>query len=164
MGRKCTVCTHPEVEAINAALVADDESYRMIAQRFGISQSAVGRHARNHLPAALIQAEEAEEVAHADDLLGQIEDLRRQAQRIKDKAEMAGDLRTALRGIRELVRIVELLAKLRGELDERAQVNILVSQQWTDTRTVLMGALRPFPDARAAAAQALLEVDDGHGA
>jgi hypothetical protein len=164
LARRCTVCTHPDVERINAALVAGELSYRAIAKRFGISKQAVGRHAQNHLPATLARAQDAEEVAEADDLLGQIEDLREQAQEIKDKALRANDLKTALQGIRELVRIIELLAKLRGELDERPQVNILLLPQWVTVRSVLLDALMPFPDARAAAAQALLEVDGGTGA
>jgi hypothetical protein len=163
MGRRCTVCVHPEVETINRMLV-EGETYQTISNRFGISNQAVGRHARNHLPKAMLKAEEVKEVVAADNLLAEVEDLKRQAQVIKDRAEKAGDLRTALQGIRELVRIVELLAKLRGELDERPTVNVLLSPQWVLIRTTLMDALRPFPDARAAAARALLEVDgDGRG-
>jgi len=111
----------------------------------------------------LIQAQAAQEAANADDLLGQIEDLRRQAQAIKDQAMKTNDLRTALQGIRELVRIVELLAKLRGELDERAQINILLLPEWVQVRTRLLYALTPYPEARQAAAAALLEVDGGTG-
>jgi len=44
-------------------------------------------------------------------------------------------LRTALSGIREARGNVELLAKLRGELDERPVVNILVAPQWIALRT-----------------------------
>lgn len=95
----------------------------------------------------------------ADNLLAQIEGLQRQAQAIKDKAEKKGDLKTALAGIRELVRIIELLAKLRGELDERPVVNVLLSSQWVTVRAVLLEALSPYPAARQAAAAALLEVD-----
>jgi len=158
MARPCSVCTHEQREAIDAALIAG-ESYREITGRWGVSRSALSRHLRQHLVALLAGRSEVE----ADNLLEQVADLQKQAQAIKDKAEAAGDLKTALQGIRELVRIVELLAKLRGELDERPQVNILLSPQWLEVRAVLLKALAPYPDARQAAAQALLEVDDGHG-
>ena len=46
------------------------------------------------------------------------------AKRIAGAAEGANDLRTALAGVRELTRIVELLAKLRGELREGTTVNV----------------------------------------
>ena len=162
MPRRCTVCAHPDREAIDRALVAG-ESYRAIAQRFAVSRHAAGRHAREHLPAMLAQAQDAAEVTQANDLLAQVEDLQRQAQVIKDKAERSGDLRTALAGIRELVRIVELLGKLRGELDERPVINVLLTPQWVQVRAVLLQALTPYPEARTAAAAALLEVDGGRG-
>ncbi len=54
-----------------------------------------------------------------------LEGLIGEAWGIKDRAESAGDQRTALACVRELCRLVELAAKLRGELDERPQANIL---------------------------------------
>jgi len=54
-----------------------------------------------------------------------LEGLIHEALDIKDRAESAGDQRTALACVRELCRLVELAAKLRGELDERPQANIL---------------------------------------
>ena len=75
------------------------------------------------------------------------------------KAETAGDLRTALAGIRELVRIVELTAKMIGELDERPQVNVLVAPEWLTVRAALLDALRPYPDARQAVASRLVALE-----
>ena len=158
MPRRCSVCDHPERAAIDAALV-EGASYRTIAHQFSLSRYAVGRHAREHLPVHLAAAQEAATAASADDLLSQVEALRQKATRIGDKAEKAGDLRTALQGVRELVRIVELLARLQGELQEAPIVNILLLPEWVQVQTVLLAALAPFPDARAAAAAALVELD-----
>ena len=91
-------------------------------------------------------------------------DLRSQAQVIKDSAEKKGNLRVALQGIRELVRIVELLAKLRGELDERPQINVLLTPEWVQVRTSVLYALSPYPDARQAVSRALLEAGDERSA
>ena len=158
-GRKCTICNHPQGDAIDAAVIAG-ESYRHIASQFpGITYRALGRHAKNHLVATLAAARDAERVACGDDLLDQVADLQRQAQVVKDKALEAEDLKTALVGIRELVRIVTLLAKLRGELNTNPVVNVLVSPGWTAARTALMRALEPYPEARAAVVAALLEVE-----
>ena len=154
-GRKCTICNHPQGDAIDAAVIAG-ESYRSISQRFlDVSPCALGRHVKNHLVATLAAARDAERVACGDDLLDQVADLQRQAQVVKDKALEAEDLKTALVGIRELVRIVTLLAKLRGELNTNPVVNVLVSPEWTATRSALMLALAPYPDARAAVVAAL---------
>lgn len=131
MPRTCTICCHPEREAIDQALVAG-EAYRSIAKQFEASASAVYRHQRDHLSAALTQAQGAEEVARADDLLNQLMSLQAKALDILGKAERAGDLRTALAGVREARGCLELLAKLSGELDERAQVNISLDSSWIE--------------------------------
>ena len=65
------------------------------------------------------------EIAQADDLLAQLKQLNAKARELAAKAEAAGDYRTALMAIRELTRLLELTAKLTGELDERAQHNEL---------------------------------------
>jgi hypothetical protein len=50
IGRICTVCTHDERRAINAALVGR-EPYRNIAKRFGgFSPAALTRHTKNCMP------------------------------------------------------------------------------------------------------------------
>ncbi len=158
MPRVCTVCTHGERESIDAALVAGD-SYRSIAERFGTSVAAMFRHRGEHVPAALAQASDAAEVARADTLLDQLGELRADARRIGGKAEDAGDLKTALTGVRELVRIVELTAKLVGELDDRPQVNVLVAPEWLLVRATLLEALGPHPEARQAVAARLATLE-----
>lgn len=55
MPRRCAVCTHPQREEIDAALVRGD-SIRGIAPVYAISRFALGRHKRNHLPETLAQA------------------------------------------------------------------------------------------------------------
>ncbi len=154
MPRTCTVCTHPQRDEIDAALVAG-VALRNIAKRFDTSPTAVFRHKGEHLPAKLVMAQEAAEVAEADDLLGQVRDLQRRAHNILDKAEEAGELRVALSAIREARGNLELLAKLLGELDDRPQINVLVSPEWLELRTVVIGALEPYPDARGSVLRAL---------
>lgn len=57
--------------------------------------------------------------------VGQLEELTQEAKRITEQAKTAGDARTALAAIRVRCCIVELAAKLRGELDGRSQTNVL---------------------------------------
>jgi transposase-like protein len=98
MPRRCTVCDHHERHSIDEALVSG-APYRSVAKRFGLSESAVYRHKTEHLPAHLLKAREVEEVAKADDLLDQVRNLRTHALDILERAEKAGDLRTALAAI-----------------------------------------------------------------
>jgi hypothetical protein len=161
MARSCTVCEHADLEAINLAL-ASNESIRGVTRRFfgsTIQEESVRRHKHNHLPAELAKAHEAHEVSHADTLLEQLKQLTADARRIGHKAERDRNYGTALMAVRELVRIVELTAKLRGELQQEGTTNITINAEWVAVRTVLLQALAPYPDARAAVAEALLEVD-----
>jgi hypothetical protein len=57
-------------------------------------------------------------------------------------------------------RQIELQAKLLGDLDERPVINVLVSSEWVAVRTVLLEALSPYPDARAAVASRLVALED----
>ena len=154
MPRVCTICTHAEREAINAALV-DSIAYRTIADRYGLSHQALMRHKAEHLPSLLVKSEEAKEVAHADDLVWQIKQLRNKAISILGKAETAGDLKTALMGVREARACIELLAEMEGEINRRPVFNLYMSAEWIEVRAVLLHALGDFPEARAAAALAL---------
>lgn len=151
MPRVCTVCSHPERQAIDAALIQSTPN-RRIAARYTLNEGSVRRHAASHLTETLRkgalaaaakkpeniaeaaraealfttkQENEAAEVAHADDLIAKVHKLATDAQRIATAAEASKDFRTALAGVRELTRIVELLAKLRGDLDESPKVNIV---------------------------------------
>ncbi len=154
MPRSCTVCEHPDRAAIDKALVGG-ASNRSVASLYDVSEAAARRHKGKHLPAKLVMAEKAAEAAQADDLLAQVRDLQGRAYGILDKAEGAGDLRTALGAIREARGNLELLAKLLGELDERPQINLTIAPEWVELRAVIVGALEPHPEALGAVVGAL---------
>jgi hypothetical protein len=156
MPRTCTVCGHDRRHDVELALVRRD-SYRDIARRFALSKDALGRHAKEHLPELLSEAHRAEEYARADDLLRQVGELQSKTLNLLLKAEEAGELRTALSAIREARGNLELLAKLRGELDERPQVNVLITPE---VQAIILEALRPYTRARLAVADALGAVEE----
>lgn len=160
MPRVCTICAHAERAAIDKALI-DGRAFRHIAAQFGTSTTALQRHKADHLPASLTKAKDAATVADADDLLKQAGALRSKAISLLLKAEQAGDYRTALAGIREARGCVELLAKLLGELQDGATVNVVMAPAWIELRAVIMAALRPYPEARAAVAAGLQRVETG---
>jgi hypothetical protein len=155
--RSCTICEHPDREGIDRALVGDSSNLS-VSSLFGVSESAVRRHKANHLPARLVMAQAAEEVAQADDLLGQMQDLQRRTLAVLEAAEVSKQHRTALSAIREARSNLELLAKLLGELDDRPQVNVLISPT---VQTAIIAALEPYPEARLAVAGALEGLENG---
>jgi hypothetical protein len=58
-GRKCTVCSHPDRERIDAAIVAGVDSFNALASRFELDDSAIQRHSVTHLPVRLVRNAEA---------------------------------------------------------------------------------------------------------
>jgi hypothetical protein len=157
--RRCTVCDHPEKHGIDEVLISG-APYRSVAKQFELSESAVYRHKTEHLPAHLLRARGAEEVAQADDLLDQVRNLQAHALDILERAEKAGDLRAALAAISQARGNLELLGKLAGELDERPVTNISITAEWLKLRAVIVDALNPYSEARGAVLRALENVGD----
>ena len=161
MPRRCTVCEHPARAAIDRALVGGSGSNRRIASHYGLVETSVRRHAARHLHLALARAHEAQEMARADDLLGQMRHLQARALAILTAAEGKGDLRTALGAIREARANLELLARIVGELTAHetggagAVLTPDVHAAWRGLEQRVLAALAPYPEARARVAGAL---------
>jgi len=157
-GRRCTVCCHADAPSIDQMLV-NRRPFRNIAQQTGVSVWALLRHHDDHLPETLTKAKAAEEAARADDLLTQLRALRSKAMALLLAAEKSGDFRTALAGIREARGCIELLLEVEQRISRQPTVNLLISPEWVTARSVLIEALRPYPQARSAVAAALVRLE-----
>lgn len=160
---KCKVCSHPDRADIEAA-IAGGMSNAEAGRRWGMSREAVRRHKDAHLSPALRAVVAGRESAGAVKALDRLEALYAKASSVLDAAEAEGKASLSLAAIRELRGIVELLARVTGELDERPTVqvlNVAASPEWDALRGVVLGALRPFPDAGRAVALALTEAMPG---
>jgi len=157
-GRTCTICSHAERGAIDVAIAAGT-SYRDISLRFGPGIMAVQRHASSHLPASVVQAQEAREEAQALDVVKQLKAINGAALAILTAARKGNKHDLALKAIDRIQRQIELQAKLLGDLADAPQVNVLLSAEWVVTRGAIMQALAPHPDARHAVVTALKRVD-----
>jgi hypothetical protein len=148
MPRVCTACSHPERGEIDAALV-EGETLRDIARQYRVGKDVVARHKEAHLPGHLVKAHEVAEIADADTLLSRLRDLNRETSAILKEARTKGskDNDLALKAIARVEKQIELEARLLDILNDRPIVNILVSQEWLQLRTVLVSALEPYPDA-----------------
>jgi hypothetical protein len=153
---RCTVCGHERRPEIDSALIAG-ASVRDVAGRFALSKTAVQRHLATHLAA---KTAEANRVIQRD-ILSEVEQMIERLDRALDRAEDGGDDRLLVLAIHERRGMVELLAKLLGELDERPEVNLVLAPEWVTFRVTLLKALLPYPEARQAAATALLAVEEG---
>jgi len=78
------------------------------------------------MPATLVRAHEVQEIAQADSLVDELRGLASKARTLTAQAEESGDIRTALMGLREIGRILELRARVAGEI-AGAQVSINIA-------------------------------------
>ena len=163
VGRTCTVCSHPEREGIDGALVSG-VSYRDIAARWpGITPSSLSRHKRDHISPALAAVQAEREAAGAASLVDRVESLIVRCENLLTTAEQGGQVTAALAAVREMRGLLELFGKASGELNERPEVtiNLLASPEWLGVRDAVFGALTPYPEARAVVSGRLLELEAG---
>jgi hypothetical protein len=156
VGRPCSVCVAPAPDRarIEEELIAG-KGFRAISRQSRQSRDSIRRHAAAHLPQRLAHAEEAERVA-GDDLLARLSEIEAEARRLGQKAESTGDLRAALQAVRELTRLCELVARLRGEIREGMTINLFQAPEWISVQRRVLDALAGYPEARFAVARALL--------
>ena len=170
-GGQCTICNHPQRVEIDTALIGG-ESYRSVARRFGVTDSARGRHKRNgHIAeqiakvarkkeirqaeqiAAAVEEKERHEVASVDKLLKIIEALLAECLGMI-RGAAAGDENTKLRAVREARETAKLLLEVQGELAANPVINItLIETQLNEIRALVLGDL--CPACRAQVAQRL---------
>jgi hypothetical protein len=158
MPRTCTICSHTERSAIEAALVAGT-SNRRIAAQFNIAEQSVRRHAGQHVKQQIAEHKDAREEAQALDVVRQLVSINGTTQAILAAVHKSRQYNIALRAIDRVQRQLELQAKLLGQLDERSQVNVLLAPEWIVIREVVLAALWPFVEARVAVAAALAELE-----
>jgi hypothetical protein len=95
MPPRCTVCAHPERQAIDKAII-EGESERGIVGRFGVSKGAVGRH-RPHAKKKLERAS----LAEGRTLLSVVEELHDDAREVFDMGRLGADGELMIKAIRE---------------------------------------------------------------
>jgi len=171
MPRVCTICTHPEHDAIDKAL-ASGETLRGLARTYfgsAKAEDALGRHKADHLPVTVAKAEATKQVEQARgvvaeglDVVAQLRAINSVTMHVLKEARDRNDGELALKAVDRVQRQIELQAKLLGDLDERPVVNIHFSAEWIRIQTVLFNALAPYPEAGASVAQALKEIERDH--
>lgn len=180
MARPCTICCHPKREAIDKALLENAAGLRVVAKRFEVSLAALWRHQTRHLPATLARgfaagaaplksetdsqakriaehavAVEARQERHAIDTVQQLRAINAACLEVLREARTSGKSMMLLQAVDRIARQIELQAKLLGQIQDGATVNVAVLPEWHGIRQVVLQALGPYPDARLAVAEAL---------
>ncbi|MGH9584641.1 MAG: hypothetical protein ACRD4O_17100 [Bryobacteraceae bacterium] len=157
MPRECSLCSHSERERIDRDVIAGS-SYRDIAGRFGVSKSAVERHANEHLAETIARAVDARERITADKLIAELRTLRETTLSVLEEAREESNHSAALQAIARLEKQAELCGRLAGELVERQRVEQLsasFSGEWLALRPRLVAALLPYTEAQTALLEAI---------
>src|SRR5918995_4619545 len=162
MPRSCSVCTHDERDSIEDAFIVGTPK-RRIASHYGVSERAVRHHLREHLPALLALARDAERAARADSLLDRIEVLQSRTLAILEATEETGEHRTALAAIREARNNLELIGEVTKELNRAPILNLSLHPEYIEARTLIVQALEPYPQAKGAVVRALESGGNGRG-
>lgn len=160
-GPRCGACRHEDVDVINAMIVEGSQSDAKIAAKFRLSKYQIERHRRNHLPLDLIRAKQAEQGLSIDKTWERLESHIRMVDQIAARNFDRENDKEAIAALSLGTKQIELTMKLLGELDERPEVNVVVNNpQYIMMRSALMEALKEFPEARARASRALIEMGD----
>ncbi|WP_428377740.1 hypothetical protein [Lichenicoccus sp.] len=159
---RCQVCAHSKLGEINRICMDKKNTNGAIGQIFGVHYKSVSRHRNEHLPKAMVeyatqQAAEvlAVETPEAETPQDQINALMTKARSVLDKVEKKKDYTNTIRALREIRGCIELTAKLNGQIDQGATINIFAAPTWIVLQTAIITALEPFPEARAAVLKAL---------
>jgi len=159
VGRACSICARPDRKAIDKDLVGGVSLSVIVKAHRGLATSSLSRHRQRHVSpalAALVKAESEDDhnLSLVELLAGHLSTV----DRLLRTAEAQGSLQTALQAVREARGLIELTARMTGELDERPQtlvVNLASSAEWIETRSVILAALARHPAARADVVAAL---------
>lgn len=119
-----------------------------IANSYGLSVTSVRRHKINHLPKELTKATEAEAVTQADNLISDLQGLRKEALTFLDKARKADDLRAAAPLISAACKVIELLAEVRNEIDRSATINVFLNPEFQQIQVIILEELEEYPEVR----------------
>ncbi len=129
MARTCTICTHHRHDSMDKLLLRG-EQLNAVARRYSVSEDALGRHKR-HMQLVIAKAAalgDQKDVAYGSTLISEIGRIRADAERLQLESERRQDVRGALRAIHERLAIVELEAKLSGQI-ETGQRNVTINVQ-----------------------------------
>ncbi|MGE4048940.1 MAG: hypothetical protein AB7F35_29115 [Acetobacteraceae bacterium] len=157
VGRPCTVCSHAERAKVEEAILAD-EPLRAMARRFKLSTGALIRHRSTHMTNDMrLAAERLEDAAiyRGGTLLERMAYLNQEAQMALQAAKAARDTRLTLQAIGTASRLLELQAKLQGEIGEGGTTITITHNDFRSLQVNIVAALERFPEAKAAVLRAL---------
>ena len=164
---------HPQSKIIIKRL-ASGEDYSTILLDFPqLTRFDLDYYRENKLHSVLSKSPELRaeiEGEQGDDTLAEVRTLKVRAVEILIQAQDAGDLKTALLGIREARGCLESILKAEGRIQDQnvnvnvglQQVNIYQSPEWSAVGDILARILAPYPELRSDVSRELLALEESH--
>lgn len=128
--RKCLACSHRDRQEIDAGLLAG-ESYRYIADHFGLSTSGLKRH-REHIRKAIDQVESDISTR----LIGRLEALERTAGELLQEARTDSDRRGSVAALLANVKILETISRILEVRELETRVKALEEALTHEQQTI----------------------------
>ena len=112
MSRKCTICNHSKRSLIDRELLTD-KSIVELSQEYGVLESALRNHKKNHLSRQILRATELMQDRESIDLLATADDSIKQLQTIILESIANGWNQVTINAIAVSIKAVESNAKLK---------------------------------------------------
>jgi hypothetical protein len=149
---KCTICAHPQRDAIDAALISGSVSRPRVAAEFGVNESSLRRHQANHPARSLVKLTMAEPTIHDAgtriDVPAQLRDQHSRALAAVRAAEKSGSMNAIQGAHREYRLTLDSIAKWNNEqakleLMRRppTTINLLTTPSYRKLREVVFDQL-----------------------
>jgi hypothetical protein len=153
MGRKSKIESHSDWKIIVKQLASGEEYSNIIQDYPELTWFDLDYYANNKLHKIISKSDELKAEIEGDlgnDTLAEVRALKTRAMETLEQAQKAGDLKTALIGIREARGCLETCLKAEGQLKDGSQITIINNPEWVELRTLIITALDDFPQAKAA--------------
>ncbi len=151
---KCTVCTHPQHQAIDQALLVGDATYEALSRQYGPSPSAIYRH-KKHLEAKTRRARARLRDNLSLGFFCKLNNFLAQIQNAAQTADAEGNAAVVLKAASVGTRIISSLAKQELPLELDMVYRFLASPQWASQDSLLPTDPQIFTDSHQAIAASL---------
>ena len=166
MGRKSKIEAHPQSEEIIRRLASGEDYSKIVEDYPDIRYQDLDYYAQNKLPAILSKSNdlkaladeiESADVHKGDTYLQLVIGLQKKALDALEQQNAKEDPKSWAMVSREARGYVELMGKALDRIREAppAQITIINNPEWVELRTLIIGALEPYPEAREAVVHAI---------
>jgi len=158
MGRKSKIESYPNSKIIITRLASGEEYSKIIEDFPDLRWQDLDYYKQKKLPDILSKSDDLKaevESVQGTSTLAEVRALKTRAMEILDQAQEAGDLKTALIGIREARGCLETCLKAEGKIDDRPQINITLNAEWIELKSTIITILKDHPAALEAVRNAI---------